>query len=59
MQVIPDAEGFAIYSDLERKGKLPFRVIGSYYHNNPDIDPVPVIKALRGSSSRNSCVPRC
>ena len=47
MQVIPDAEGFAIYSDLERKGRLPFRVIGSYYHNNPDIDPVPVIKALR------------
>jgi predicted amidohydrolase YtcJ len=47
VQVIPDTEGFAIYSDLERKGRLPFRVIGSYYHNNPDIDPVPVIKALR------------
>lgn len=47
MQVIPDAEGFAIYSHLERHGKLPFRVIGSYYHNNPDIDPVPVIKALQ------------
>jgi predicted amidohydrolase YtcJ len=47
MQVIPDAEGFAIYADLERRGRLPFRVVGSYYHNNPSIDPLPVIKALQ------------
>ena len=47
MQIIPDTEGFAIYSDLEREGKLPFRVIGSYYHNNPEIDPIPEIKALQ------------
>ena len=46
MQIIPDTEGFAIYSDLEREGKLPFRVVGSYYHNNPEIDPIPEIKAL-------------
>ena len=47
MQVVPDTEGFAIYRRFEREGKLPFRVVGSYYHNNPAIDPVPIIKALR------------
>jgi len=47
MQIVPDTEGFAIYQRLERQGKLPFRVIGSYYHNNPAVDPVPVIQALR------------
>jgi predicted amidohydrolase YtcJ len=47
IQVVPDMEGFAIYSKLEREGKLPFRVIGAHYHNRPDVDPLPVIKALR------------
>jgi predicted amidohydrolase YtcJ len=47
MQVVSDIEGFGIYSSFERAGKLPFRVVGSYYHNNPAIDPVPVIQALR------------
>ncbi|HET7881461.1 MAG TPA: amidohydrolase [Acetobacteraceae bacterium] len=46
MQIVPDTEGFAIYGRLERDGKLPFRVIGSHYHNNPAVDPVPVIQAL-------------
>ena len=36
MQVIPDPEGFAIYADLERKGKLPFRVVGSYLPQQPE-----------------------
>lgn len=47
VQVLPDYEGFALYSRFEREGKLPFRVVGSYYHNNPAIDPLPMIKALR------------
>lgn len=47
MQVVPDTEGFGIYARLEREGKLPFRVVGSYYHNKPEVDPVPVIKALQ------------
>ncbi|WP_296707324.1 amidohydrolase [Rhodoblastus sp.] len=47
MQILPETEGFNIYAKAERDGKLPFRVIGSYYHNNPAIDPVPVIQALR------------
>ena len=46
MQVVPEVEGFAIYDRLEREGRLPFRVIGSYYYNQPAIDPVPVIQAL-------------
>ena len=47
MQVVPETEGFAMYTRLEREGKLPFRVIGSYYHNKPDIDPLPVFRALQ------------
>jgi predicted amidohydrolase YtcJ len=45
--VLPDDAGFQLYQDLERQGKLPFRVVGSTYHNNPAVDPVPVIKDLR------------
>lgn len=47
MQVLPEVAGFQLYQDLERRGKLPFRVVGSTYHNNPAIDPVPIIKSLR------------
>ena len=47
MNLLPEEAGFQLYQDLERKGKLPFRVVGSTYHNNPAIDPVPIIKALR------------
>ncbi len=47
MILIPEEEGFGLYSDLEQQGKLPFRVVGSFYHFDPSIDPVPLIKALR------------
>jgi len=47
MQIVPDAEGFAIYDRLERSGRLPFRVIGAHYHNSPTVDPLPVIQALK------------
>ncbi len=47
MQVTPETEGYDIYMKAERDGKLPLRVVGCYYHNNPAIDPVPVIQALR------------
>ena len=49
MVLFPAAEGFAIYSRMEREGKLPFRVVGSYYHNDPAIDPLPEIVALKGA----------
>ncbi|RBP16448.1 hypothetical protein DFR50_10590 [Roseiarcus fermentans] len=47
MQLVPEAEGFGMYAKAERDGTLPFRVVGSYYYNNPEIDPLPVIQALR------------
>jgi hypothetical protein len=47
MIIVPERVGFEVYMGLERKGKLPFRVVGSTYHNDPAIDPVPRIKALR------------
>ena len=47
LQVVPEDAGFGLDIDLESRGKLPFRIVGSYYHNKPDIDPVPLIQALR------------
>ncbi len=47
MQAVPEEVGFQLYQELERRGKLPFRVIGSTYHNDPAVDPIPIIKALR------------
>ncbi len=43
--VAPD-EGFVIYEEFEQARKLPFRVVGSYYYNRPDFDPVPDLEAL-------------
>lgn len=45
--ILPDEAGYRLYTDLERREKLPFRVVGTYYHNNPAADPVPSIQALR------------
>ena len=45
--LIPDDEGFEIYSEFEREGALPFRLVGSFYHFDPAIDPVPIITGLR------------
>lgn len=47
MALLPEEKGFALYSTLERQGKLPFRVVGSYMHKNPAVDPVPIVKSLR------------
>lgn len=47
MGIVPASEGFGIYQELEQEGRLPFRVVGSLYHNNAAIDPLPMIKALR------------
>ena len=45
--VTSSEEGYAIYADLERRGKLPFRIVGSLYHNNPLVDPLPEFQQLR------------
>ena len=39
--------GFQIYQDLEKQGKLPLRVVGSFYHNKPELDPLPILKNLK------------
>lgn len=47
MQILSEEAGYGLYADLERQGRLPFRVIGSCYHNNPEVDPLPQIRSLR------------
>jgi len=44
---ISSEDGFNLYLEMEKKDKLPFRVVGSYYWNNPSIDPLPIIKEYR------------
>ncbi|MGJ4881833.1 amidohydrolase [Bradyrhizobium sp. HKCCYLRH1065] len=39
--------GFDMLVDLESRGKLLQRVIGSLYHNDPNVDPLPIIRAYR------------
>ncbi len=39
-------EGFQIFTDLEKAGKLPIRLQGSFYWNDPNVDPVPALQAL-------------
>ncbi len=44
---IGEEKGFEIYRELEQQGKLPFRVVGGFYHNKPAIDPLPILKDLK------------
>jgi len=47
MPGMPTDRGFEAYQDLEKKGKLPLRVVGSYYWNNPETeDPVGIVLRL-------------
>jgi hypothetical protein len=47
IQGLPVEEGYALYTELEAEGRLPFRVVGSYYWNDPEVDPLPPLRALR------------
>jgi predicted amidohydrolase YtcJ len=47
LQILSNEDGFALYEDLAQRGALPFRVVGSYYHNDAAIDPLPLVRALR------------
>ncbi len=40
-------EGFRILSDLAEAGELPTRVHGSYFWNDPEVDPIPLLLDLR------------
>lgn len=45
--VMPTELGFAGYRKLEKEKKMPVRIVGSYYWNNPSIkDPVEKVKLL-------------
>jgi predicted amidohydrolase YtcJ len=45
---MPTASGFEAYQKLEKENKLPVRVVGSYYWNNPNVkDPVALLLPLR------------
>ncbi|MCB8882775.1 amidohydrolase [Acidisoma cellulosilytica] len=47
LQIVPNDVGFQYYTDLEKAGELPVRIVGSYYHVDPSIDPVPLISDLK------------
>jgi len=45
---MPTERGLQGYQQLEKENKLPLRIVGCYYWNNPAItDPVPLVLALR------------
>lgn len=45
--VVSEDEAFQHYIDLENAGKLPFRVVGTHYYNDPKTDPIETITRLR------------
>lgn len=45
--VVSEDEAFQHYIDLENAGKLPFRVVGTHYYNDPKTDPIESITRLR------------
>ncbi|WP_420335700.1 amidohydrolase [Roseibium sp.] len=47
IQGLGQDEGFQMLQDFEREGKLPIRVVGSWYWNDPAIDPIPGTMELR------------
>lgn len=47
IQGLGQDEGFQMLQAFERDGKLPIRVVGSYYWNDPSIDPLPGTLELR------------
>ena len=45
---MPTEKGFDAFQRLERENKLPVRMVGSYYWNNPNVrDPVALVLPLR------------
>ena len=47
MAIVDEEKGFGIYKDLEKRGKLPVRVVGSVFDNQPGFDPLPDLKKFR------------
>jgi predicted amidohydrolase YtcJ len=46
IQGVPMDDGFQLYQTLENEGALPYRVQGSFYWNDPALDPVPELQRI-------------
>ncbi|MES0827710.1 amidohydrolase [Ruegeria sp. SCP11] len=47
IQGLGQDEGFQLMTDLAASGDLPIRVQGNFYWNDPNLDPIPPLEALR------------
>jgi len=47
IQGIPQEDGYEIFMEIEKEGKLPVRLQGVYYWNDPKVDPVPLLQDMR------------
>lgn len=45
--LLPEEQAYQIYMSLAHRDELPLRVVGTLYHNDPKIDPIPKFLALR------------
>lgn len=48
--IMGEKEGLALYESEERAGHLPCRVVAAYRVDNPEIDPMPMLRRLRDRS---------
>ena len=53
IQGLGQDEGFQMLQTFEREGKLPLRVVGSWYWNDPTVDPIPGTMELREKYNSN------
>lgn len=47
VQGIGQAEGYQLLADMAARGELPMRVSGTYYWNDPSVDPLPALLEMR------------
>ncbi|WP_170386876.1 amidohydrolase [Ruegeria atlantica] len=47
IQGLGQDEGFQLMTDLAASGELPIRVQGNFYWNDPNLDPIPPLEAMR------------
>ena len=47
VQGFGQTEGYQLLADFNARGELPLRVSGTYYWNNPKVDPLPILKKMR------------
>jgi len=51
VQGMEQTEGYQIVADMAEKGKLPMRIQGVYYWNDPKVDPIPGLIKMRDKFS--------